>query len=310
MNITQDELKKLVKENLKYYSTGHNATYIPALANVKAKQLGISYYDLAKKELIQAGEANEFFAIESISKVIVLMLAILDNGKDFVFEKVDMEPSSFPFNSILPMQIQHEHKPNNPFINAGAIVTTSLIKGIDPEDKFNRILVFAHEVCNDDEIYLNTTIYESEARTGDTNRSLAYYLKSINSLEGDVHDTLDVYFKQCSLMVTTKSLAHLGALLANNGVAPWNDKRIIDEDVAVIIKSLMLTGGLYNESGSFSFYTGMPTKSGVGGGLMTAMPNIAGIGVFSPPLNVYGNSSAGTQLLKVISKKYKLNIFI
>lgn len=309
MKMSQTDLEKLVQTNFHFYQDGKNANYIPALADVKADQLGISYYDLEKNELIQAGDANVFFAVESISKIIVLLLAIEDRGMDYVFQKVSVEPSSFAFNSILPMKLQNLQVPNNPFINAGAIVTTSLLNGANPEEAFNRIVDYAQKVCNDNEIYLDTEIYESEFSTGDTNRSIAYYLKTVGCLDSDVDNTLEVYFKQCSLMVTTKSLANLGALLANNGVAPWNNEKVFEPEVAYIVKSLMMTGGMYNESGAISFNIGLPTKSGVGGGLLSTVGQKGGIGIFSPPLNIYGNSIAGIKLLEELSRKFEFNIF-
>lgn len=307
--LSQEVLEELVQKNIAYCQIGKNANYIPALATVDPHQLGVAYYDLATKKLVSAGDADVRFAIESISKVPVLMLAILQNGLDDVFGKVNVESSGFAFNSILNMEITDSGRPSNPFINAGAILTTSLIQGASREEKFQAILTFMQKIMNDPEITLDTEIYQSEDRTGDINRSLAYYMKGNQILSGDVTDTLDTYFKQCSVLVTAKSLAHLGALLANGGVAPWSGERILSAQEAKYIKALMTTAGLYNESGSFALHIGVPAKSGVGGGLMCAVPKKCGIGFFSPPLDKDGNSVASMNLAHDIIELEQLDIF-
>lgn len=302
-------LEKLVQENKKYIKEGHVATYIPALAEVDSNQLGVCIYDLQEGKQYSAGDCDVRFAIESISKVPTLILAILDNGIEKVFSEVGTEPSGFAFNSIMNMQINHKNKPSNPFINAGAIKIVSLLKAKNDEERFARILDFYKKVMNDDGITLNTEIYLSEKETGDINRSLAYYMKGSGIMEGDVLDILDSYFKQCSVSVTANGLANLGAVLANEGVMPWNGERLFSIETATVVKSLMTTYGLYDESGTFSVHVGLPSKSGVGGGILSAVPNKCGIGLFSPALDVPGNSVASIKLLKEITDKLKLDIF-
>lgn len=304
-----EELKQLIGKNFHYYQTGQVANYIPALAKVDPKQLGMAIYDLKNDRMIEAGDSNVRFAIESMSKVPVLLLAIKDNGLERVFQTINTEPTGFAFNSIMNMTINHRKHPMNPFVNAGAIATTSLITGENAEDKFDRILSFMKEICDDPEITLNEEIYHSESRTGDINRSLAYYMKGNQMIEGDVPEILDVYFKQCSVNVTAVGIAKLAAVLANKGVAPWNQQQIISEESATIVKSIMTTAGLYDESGEFSVHVGVPAKSGVGGGLMAAVPNRYGMGVFSPALDPYGNSAAGIQLLTDVVKELHADIF-
>lgn len=303
------ELEQLIGKNFHYYQVGQVANYIPALAEVNPKQLGMAIYDLKNNHLIKAGDANVRFAIESMSKVPVLLLAIKDNGIKKVFQKVSTEPTGFSFNSILNMEINHRQHPMNPFVNAGAITTTSLIHGKDAAEKFNRIIKFMEKLCNDTNITLNEEIYQSESKTGDINRSLAYYMKGNKMIEGDVSEILDVYFKQCSVNVTAVGIANLAAVLANKGIAPWSEQRIISEESATIVKSIMTTAGLYDESGQFSVHVGVPAKSGVGGGLMAAIPNRFGMGIFSPALDSFGNSSAGIQLLKDVIGNLDGNIF-
>ena len=165
------------------------------------------------------------------------------------------------------------------------------------------------EICDDPDITLNEEIYHSESRTGDINRSLAYYMKGNQMIEGDVPEILDAYFRQCSVNVTATGIAKLAAVLANKGIAPWNGNRLITEESATIVKSIMTTAGLYDESGEFSVHVGVPAKSGVGGGLMAAVPNRYGISVFSPALDPFGNSAAGIQLLKDVVKELDADIF-
>ncbi|SET75820.1 L-glutaminase [Enterococcus malodoratus] len=307
--MNKTELTQLISKNFDYYQTGHVADYIPALAKVDPKQLGMAIYDLQENHLIEAGDANVRFAIESMSKVPVLLLAIKDNGIDHVFQKINTEPTGFAFNSIMNMEINHRKHPMNPFVNAGAIATTSLINGKNAEEKFDRILAFMKEICDDPAITLNEEIYQSESRTGDINRSLAYYMKGNQMIEGDVPAILDTYFKQCSVNVTAVGIAKLAAVLANKGIAPWNGQRIVSEKSATIVKSIMTTAGLYDESGEFSVHVGVPAKSGVGGGLLAAVPNRYGMGVFSPALDSFGNSAAGIQLLTDVIQELDADIF-
>lgn len=308
MNI-QKLLNDTLDNSADSYKSGHVATYIPALGKVDPTLLGITYYDLKNNLVYSAGNDCTPFAIESISKVPVLLLALEENGLKNVFQHVDEEPTGFSFNSILNMEINKRHYPMNPFVNTGAIVVNSLIPGKDSAERFDRILNFMKEICNDPDLTLNEEIYHSESQTGNMNRSLAYYMKANDMFKGDVEDILDSYFKQCSVNVTTKDLANLAALLANGGIAPWNNQRILREENATVVKSIMVTAGLYDQSGDFSSHVGVPSKSGVGGGLISAIPQKAGIGVFGPALDKEGNSVAGIKALNFLVKKLNLNIF-
>ena len=305
----QKLLNNAINGSINSYKNGHVATYIPALGKVDPTLLGITYYDLKSNTVYSAGDDSTQFAIESISKVPVLLLALEENGLKNVFQHVDEEPTGFSFNSILNMEINKRHYPMNPFVNTGAIVVNSLIPGKDSAERFDRILNFMKEICNDPDLTLNEEIYHSESQTGNMNRSLAYYMKANDMYKGDVEDVLDSYFKQCSVNVTTKDLANLAALLANGGIAPWNNQRILKKENATVVKSIMVTAGLYDESGDFSSHVGVPSKSGVGGGLMSAIPQKAGIGVFGPALDKEGNSVAGMKALKNLVEKLNLNIF-
>ena len=302
-------LQEVIDNNLAKTANGKVADYIPALGQVAPKQLGVALYNLDQNELEQAGDANVRFAIESISKVIVFLYAVKQLGLDEVTKHVGARQTGFPFNSILNLEIEQAQHPLNPFINASAIEVSSLIKPLADRQPFKQIIMFTREICHDPQITLNNEIFESEDRTGDTDRSLAYYLKANGIMQGDVTASLTTYFKQCSMMVTAVSLANLGAVLANNGVKPWDQDRLISSQAVTYAKSLMMTTGLYNESGTYSSIIGVPTKSGVGGGLMSAVPNRVGVGIFSPPLDQAGNSVAGLGALGDLSTDLKLDLF-
>jgi glutaminase len=301
-------LEDAIQENWSRIDEGQVATYIPALAEVDPYQLGVCLYNVSDDKLDCAGAADVRFAIESVSKVISLLYAIECLGLKAVEDCIGTRQTGFAFDTILNMEITKEDKPANPFVNSGAILISSLIEEQDQQSPFDQILDFTRQICNDPQITLDEDIYQSELRTGDRNRSLAYYLKAREILTNDVTTSLETYFKQCSMMVTCRDLANLGAVLTNDGIAPWNNERMISSDAATYVKSVMMTTGLYNESGTYSVKIGVPTKSGVGGGLVAAAPNY-GIGIFSPSLDQAGNSVAGLALLEQLSKELDLGIF-
>lgn len=305
-------MKKLLEtiiENSKHWTAeGAVATYIPELSKANPDALGICVSTLDDEEYC-AGDCEMKFTIQSISKVITLLLAILDNGKEYVFSKVGMEPTADAFNSIIALETRNHHKPINPMINAGAIATVSLVSGNNSEDAFARILKFARKITGNPELDINNDVYHSEKATGHKNRALAYYMKSTGIIEGDVEEVLDVYFKQCSIEATCKDIARIGAMLANDGVLPWNGERVISRGTARIVKTIMITCGMYDASGHFAVHIGIPAKSGVGGGILAAVPGRMGIGVVGPALDAKGNSIGGIKVLEELSKELDLSIF-
>jgi len=236
-------------------------------------------------------------------------MALMDNEWDYVFSKVGMEPSGDPFNSIMKLETNDTKKPCNPMINAGAIVTTSLIKGKDIEEKEQRMLNFFRRLSKNPNLGINYDVYESEKSTGDRNRAMAYLLKNDGIIDGDVEEILDLYFKQCSIEVDSMDLARIAVNLASYGVDISTGERIIDEEISRVIKTFMVTCGMYDASGEFAIKVGIPSKSGVGGGIMASVPTKMGIGVFGPALDKKGNSIAGIKVLQDLSKELKLNIF-
>lgn len=301
-------LESVIENNKKYTKEGCVATYIPELAKAKEDALGISVITLDGEEYF-AGDHEMKFTIQSISKVITLMLALLDNGREGVFSKVGVEPTADAFNSIINLETKDIQKPLNPMINAGAIATVSLIAGNTGEESFNRILNFTRKITGNSCIDINKEVYNSERGTGHRNRALAYFMKSMGVIEPNVEDVLDVYFKQCSIEATCKDIARIGAMLANDGVLPWSGERVVPRNIARIVKTIMVTCGLYDASGQFAVEVGIPAKSGVGGGILAAIPGRMGIGVFGPALDLKGNSSAGIKVLSELSKELDLSIF-
>ena len=247
--------------------------------------------------------------IQSISKPIVLAMALMDNDWTTVFSKVGMEPSGDPFNSIMKLETNDTKKPSNPMINAGAIVTTSLIKGSSLEEKEERMLQFFRRLANNDSIGINYEVYKSEKLTGDRNRAMAYLLKNDGFIDGDVEEVLDLYFKQCSIEIDCVDLARIGINLAMYGIDIESKERLISEKVSRMVKTFMVTCGMYDASGEFAIRVGIPAKSGVGGGIMASVPDIMGIGVYGPALDKKGNSIAGVKVLEDLSEKLELNIF-
>lgn len=304
----QHLLDEIIQKNKKYTKEGSLASYIPALTRVNKEALGISIVTLDGK-VYNSGNYDQYFTIQSISKVISLIIAINDNGRKKVFEKVGMEPTAEGFNSIVNLEVKKLDKPYNPMINAGAIVTTSLIEGSSKEEKIERILEFTRRIMGNPKISIDEEVYLSEKESGNRNRALAYYMKSNNILDGDIEEILDLYFKQCSMLVNAVDIARLGAVLANDGVMPWNNERIISRDVCRIVKTIMVTCGMYDSSGEFAVHIGIPAKSGVGGGILASVPRRMGIGVYGPSLDEKGNSIGGTHMLRDLSEELDLSIF-
>ncbi len=297
-----------VSRNLHWTEKGKLPEYIPALANVEPGILGITVAD-REGRVVSAGDCPYKFTIQSISKIFALIIALLDAGVEQVFSKVGMEPTGDPFNSIYKLETLDPAKPLNPMINAGAIAVTSLIKGKNAEERFARILELIRLITGNEDIGVNRDVFSSEWETGNRNRSLAYLMKDLGILEADVEETLELYFLQCAIEVTCEDLARMGVFLALNGRMPGCGVQIVPPEICRIVKTFMVTCGMYNASGEFAIKVGIPAKSGVGGGILALVPGAYGIGVVSPPLDEKGNSIAGVHLLEDISRELELSIF-
>ncbi|QXM06926.1 glutaminase A [Crassaminicella indica] len=304
----EELLKTIIDNNRIWTKHGKVASYIPELAKANPDALGIHIFDLECNEFY-AGDYETAFTIQSVSKVITLICALIDKGKEAVFSKVGTEPSADPFNSIIKLETRNSHKPLNPFINAGAIACTSLVSGDNGIEKFERVIEMVKKMANNPNIQVNFNVYQSEKLTGNTNRAIAYYLKGANIIERDVEDVLDAYFKLCSIEVTVKDVATIAAVIANGGITPWSNERIVPKEVNQIVQAIMMTCGLYDASGEFAVKIGVPSKSGVGGCIMSVVPKKMGIAVVGPALDESGNSIGGKKVLEELSEKLNLSIF-
>lgn len=304
----QDLIDKAVSYGKAFIHEGRTASYIPELSKVSPDQLGIAV-TLADGTMLNSGDYSSSFTVQSISKVVALMLAINDRGEEYVFTKVGMEATGDAFNSIIKLETAKPSKPLNPMINAGAIAIDSLILGKNPEEKFNRLLQFFRKLCGNEALWYNEKVYSSERDTGYRNRALAHFMKDIGVLEGEVEEVLELYFKQCSIQVDSRDISRLGAILALDGINPVTGETIVPKKTARLVKTFMVTCGMYDGSGEFAIRVGIPAKSGVGGGIVAVVPGNMGIGVFSPALDARGNSIGGIKALEFLSDKLELSIF-
>ena len=304
----EELLEQLLEDCRPYTQQGKVATYIPELAKGDANDLGI-YVLRSDGRHYQAGDYKKRFTIQSVVKPILLLLALMDNGEEYVRSRVGVEATGKPFDAInvTDQTLFSDHL--NPMVNMGAIAMCTLIKGKDYEERFRRLLDLTRQLAGDQEIDLDQQVYLSEKRTGNKNRALAFLLKTYGMIEDDVEQVLDCYFKACSISVNSKDLAHIGFVLANRGKLPQTEERIFPSRYATYVNAILMTCGMYDGSGDFAVNVGVPAKSGVGGGIMAVVPTRMGIGFFSPGLDGKGNSLAGIKVLEELSKRMYLSIF-
>ncbi|MBP2069257.1 glutaminase A [Anaerococcus nagyae] len=298
-------IDRSIKKSEIYIGKGKVATYIPELANVNPENFALSIVSV-DGGLYEFGDTDTVFSMQSISKVISLIMALKDNDADTVFKKIGTEASKYKFNSVIPI----DDKPSNPFINAGAITTSSLIKGDDILDKFDRTINMVRKLANSNDIRLIEEVYLSEMQTTDINRAIAYYLKSKEIFTDDAEKILDLYIRNCSIGLNSSQLAHIGAILANGGVSIDQSEEIISKEIVKTVISQMASCGMYEKSGQYLLEVGIPSKSGVSGAILGVVPGKYGICVYSPRLDESGNSVRGTNLLKILSNELDLNIFL
>lgn len=268
---------------------GNVADYIPELAEVPVDQFAISVA-LPDGQVLSAGRNNQPFSIQSVSKVFTLA-CVLGRIGDQLWSRVGREPSGTSFDSIVLLE-REAGRPRNPFINAGALVTTdALLEGRMPRDALTEVLQFLRGAAEDDDIHIDKAVAMSEKSTGHRNAALAHYLASFGNLRNPADLTLGTYFHQCAIAMTTDQLARAGRVLARFPDVPMQ----LAPQRARRINALMMTCGHYDGSGDFAYRVGLPGKSGVGGGILIIAPGKASIAVWSPGLNNYGNSKVGTE---------------
>ena len=286
---------------------GDVATYIPQLGKVDPRKFGIAVATNDGR-VLAAGDADDVFSIQSISKVFTLTLALGEVG-DALWKRVGREPSGNPFNSIV--QLENENGiPRNPFINAGAIVISDImLAGHQPRETIGEIVRFIRFLADDDTIAIDHAVAASERATGFRNFALANYMRSFGNLVHAPELALGVYFHHCAIAMSCRQLAMAGRFLANAGRHPETGHSVVSAERARRIAALMLTCGHYDGSGDFAFRVGIPGKSGVGGGIMGIVPGVASMAVWSPGLNANGNSKLGSIALEKLAKAMNWSIF-
>jgi glutaminase len=305
----REQIQAIINEaynRFKSETRGKNADYIPELAKVDSKLFGIAVVSTDNQN-VAVGDTKTAFSIQSIAKVFSLALALEEQGRDKVFEKIGSEPTGRPFNSPLAVVDMPTHT-GNPLVNAGAIATVSLIAAKSPTEKWNKILGFYSRVAGE-KLTLIDAVYKSEAATNTGNKALSYLLAKYDRIYADPFESVDVYTKECSVGVTALQLARMGATLANDGVNPATGERVIKSENIQEILSTMMMAGLYDGSGGWSWHVGLPAKSGVGGGIVAIAPGKGAIAVFSPPLDEAGNSVKAQEVIQYVAAKLDLNIY-
>lgn len=290
---------------------GSVADYIPELARVDPEGFGLSLC-VHDGHVYAQGDADLAFTIQSISKPLTYALILGRSGVDAVDDKLGVEPSGEAFNEI---SVDDRRRPKNPMINAGAILAASMMlpqrRDLDDdavEIAFGEVVEF-YSACAGRKLVMDEQVYRSEAATGSRNRAIAYMLDSFGVLDTDPDAAVDLYYRQCSLRVTTTDLSVIGATIANGGINPRTGRRVLDQVVAQRVLSVMTTCGMYDGAGDWVTSVGLPAKSGVGGGILAVLPGQLGIGVYSPRLDRHGNSVRGVDTCRHLSADLGLHMF-
>lgn len=284
---------------------GTLANYIPELAKVNPDLFSICIVTV-DGEVYEVGDYKQLFTIQSISKVFAYGLALEDYGRDYVLTRVGVEPTGDAFNAII--LDEQSNRPLNPMVNAGAIATTSLIKGSGATERLNRMLdMFRRYIGRD--VFVDISVFTSERSTGHRNRAMAHLMLNFGMIDQNIEESLDLYFQQCAVMVNCQDLAVMAATLANKGINPLTKEQAVDKGYIKDILSVMHTCGMYNFAGEWAYKIGIPAKSGISGGIIAVVPNKMGIGVFSPLLDVRGNSVRGVKVCEELSVQLGLHLF-
>jgi glutaminase len=303
----QDLLADVLAAAEPHRGSGRVADYIPALAEVDPNKLGIAFAD-REGRVWGAGDCDQAFSIQSISKVFTLALA-LDRAGAALWERVGREPSGSAFNSVVQLESERG-KPRNPLINPGAMVVTDhLIGGRSADAAIGDLLALLRAQARDESIAVDEEVAASEAATGSRNRSLAWFMKSFGILSNDVDEVLDAYFRQCAVAMSCRQLARAGLFLAFDGRDPESGGEVTAWHRARRINSVMMLCGHYDNSGEFAFRIGLPGKSGVGGGILAIAPGHGSIAVWSPGLNTAGTSAAGAAALEALVERTGWSVF-
>ena len=287
-------------------NAGKNADYIPILAKVPSDLFAISIAT-ADGLTISVGDSDSVFTIQSLAKPFTAALLMEQRGSEFLLDKINVEPTGQPFNSKLALELLPSHT-GNPLVNAGAIATVSQINANSETERWKII----HENINHfagRKLPLIDEAFRSEYNNAENNRALAYMLESYNKLGSTPEEALKVYTKQGAIGITSLDLSLMGATLANGGIHPWSKRRLLNKKNVAHLLAIMAMNGLYTDSGAWQFTVGLPSKSGVGGGILSIVPGKFAIAAFSPRLNEAGNSIRAMRAIESISNNLNLNIY-
>lgn len=285
---------------------GKIADYIPELAKADPDWFGVCIVT-TNGQVIAYGDTAQAFTIQSISKPFVYGLALEEHGREATLARIGVEPTGDAFNSLIKLD-EHSKRPHNPMVNAGAIAAAGLISGPGPAERLNRLLAMFERYMGH-EVTVDMAVFASERATGHRNRAIAHLMLNFGMIDTHIDETLDLYFQQCSVLVTCQDLAVMAATLANAGVNPLTGTRALEARYVRDVLSVMYTCGLYDFAGEWAYRVGLPAKSGVGGGIVAVVPGQGGIGVFSPPLDEHGNSTRGIRVCADLSERFGLHLF-
>jgi glutaminase len=302
-------IQSLIEELYSKYqshSEGKPASYIPELAKANPNHFAIVITTI-KGEVYKIGDTEQTFSLQSTSKPFTYGMVLEHFGREFVLSKVGVEPTGEAFNSIVELEKQ-THRPYNPMINSGAIAVSAFIKGNNFDERLKMVMNL-FETYVGHSLTIDEQVFESEKKTAHRNRSIAHLLRHFDVIDDQIEESLDLYFKQCSILASTKDLSMMAATLANNGINPVTQKVAVQEKYVGDMLSLMFTCGMYDSSGEWAYSVGIPAKSGVSGGIFGVIPGKMGIAVFSPPIDDKGHSVRGVEVFKDLSHKLNLSIF-
>ena len=306
---TGESLQKVMQEaylKFKDVKDGATADYIPELAKVPADLFGLAIVT-AKGEVYTIGDVDYAFSMQSVSKPFTAALVMQQQGAQAIADKIGVEPTGLKFNAILATQIIPQVSVN-PLVNSGAIASVSMVQAKNADERFSKILSFFDDLSGA-QLSVIEDVYKSEAATNQRNRAHGYILAASDRIYSEPMEAVDIYTKQCSIGVTAKQLAVMGATLANGGVNPLTGKRVIESKNIPKILAIMMMAGFYNESGQWAFTAGLPAKTGVGGGIVAVVPGKMAIVGFSPRVNDAGNSVRSMKAIEYISGQLGLNLF-
>ncbi|KII77633.1 glutaminase B [Vibrio renipiscarius] len=306
MKPTYEILADILEEVRPLIGQGKVADYIPALAKVPNTKLGIAVYT-NQGEVIKAGDADEGFSIQSISKALSLTLAMSLYKPEEIWTRVGKEPSGQAFNSMIQLEME-QGIPRNPFINAGAIIVADMLHSRLSAPR-QRLLDFVRQLSGESHIVYDKVVAASEMMHSDRNAAIAYLMRAFGNFENEVIPVLNNYFHACAMKMSCVDLAKTFSYLANKGVSVQTGKQIITPMQTKQLNALLATCGLYDGAGEFAYRVGMPGKSGVGGGIIAIVPGEMTIAVWSPELDPSGNSLPGTQALELLSERIGRSIF-